>query len=444
MTDFPALAAGSLRSENLSASSFPLMKLPAELRCQIYACVLCREETLFLPTTWYARGPKGCINILRANKQIANEARAILYRHGIFTMEIPCSTRHSIHCETLRSETLSDEFPKLPSTDRVKHWQFDLHFRGLYSEAAETMQPGYTSRHRAEAYQQKYHQDVLSIKEGILEAVTQLAKIEDLQSLTIKFPCRCQPRSTHWQNMHVGFSQIPNVDVTLLISHVLQPLQCLSFKGPVTFIAAQPLLDNDNPLQGPWYQTGITQCQQSACLAFVAHFDKLATFLTGPMPRRDLSSQQHQLLKIKKLIATLYGGDQIEHERDSGTQSKSSRLEREGHARGGPVRRVQQIMQDHRRGTASYLPKTEAPGRPWPRRHRHCSLQELWKHLKSKDQAVPSSRTTIIIPLRHVQYVQQTSSLPAASAYTSKIKQIKSKPYKRGGQSYVKYFISAH
>ncbi|KAL8724020.1 MAG: hypothetical protein Q9166_008174 [cf. Caloplaca sp. 2 TL-2023] len=154
---------------------------------------------------------------------------------------------------------------------------------------------------RAYAYQRKCEVDKVFIREGLLEAAAELAKVENLGSLKIKFPCICPLYDAKSRTIHVGFSESPNGGESLfhLIHDILGPLKSLRFRGPVTFIAAHPLVNEDNDIKGPWNQTHNTQCEHAACLAFVTRFNKLAKSFESSLPRTQLSTQQVIWLKLK-------------------------------------------------------------------------------------------------------------------------------------------------
>lgn len=266
----------------------------------IYRHVLCRLDSRPLPKTWCARGPKGCTNLLRCNRQIADEARNVLYRYGTCTMDISSCMVHHGDCEYSRSKVRFREFPTLSSSGQVKHWQFDLQFQGRYSDTQPVL-PGYRYIHtyRTDIHQQKCRMDRVYMREGILETAARLAKIEHLQSLKIKFPCRCQPHNSKGHIMHVGFSELEPKGRSRSIHAIFRPLKSLFFQGEICFIAAQPMVDSEDPTRGPCYQTRSIQCQEAGCLAFVARFDELGLFLGSLLPRTRLSPQQRSWLDMK-------------------------------------------------------------------------------------------------------------------------------------------------
>ncbi|KAI4279851.1 MAG: hypothetical protein L6R38_004911 [Xanthoria sp. 2 TBL-2021] len=133
--------------------------------------------------------------------------------------------------------------------------------------------------------------------ERILEATGQLAKIRDLRSLKVKFPCICYGRAPFSGIMDDSVDQIFRT-----ICSILEPLDCLRFHGSVLFIAAQP---DPRSLYASSSRTSDEQCQQAACLAFVAHFRALETSLKSPSSRSQLPIQQRKWLEIKHRVASL-------------------------------------------------------------------------------------------------------------------------------------------
>lgn len=91
---------------------------------------------------------------------------------------------------------------------RCKDWQFNLRFNYPYSLLLNT----HLSMPRANisSFGASYDVEGVSMREGILEAVAELAKVEDLRSLKIKFPCLCQAYSSGSEiNLHnIGAAQL--------------------------------------------------------------------------------------------------------------------------------------------------------------------------------------------------------------------------------------------
>ncbi|KAL8756518.1 MAG: hypothetical protein Q9199_002882 [Rusavskia elegans] len=299
------------------------MQLPTELRLQIYSYALGCKYTPKSLSPWIAdcsAPPGGCMALLRCNHQIADEVRELLYPQRCFTVEISAVMMFfSSWGLTERSKpgTTIDRFETfrpLPSTGYIEHWQLDLQFRAPYTLSREM--------HR---YLRKFRRwkridvDRIFIREGILEAVAQLAKLETLGSLKIKFPCFCSMDNTKredyddsWSPTYFDDLEVPDEEVIQLIHHVLEPLKTLCFQGPVMFIAAKPLANSSQSVDSPKYQTEDIQCEQAACLAFVTKFDKLAEFLgRSSLPRAQLSAQHHTWLEIKHRAAKLSCGTEI-------------------------------------------------------------------------------------------------------------------------------------
>lgn len=254
------------------------------------------------------------MTLSQCNQQVAGEVRELLYPRRCFTVEISAmmtffSSRD--FTKPSRPRVLTNRFKPfqpLPLTGYIEHWQFDLQFRAPYILLTE----GHRCLLKFGRWE-RIDVDKIFLREGILEAVAQLAKLDSLGSIKIKFPCRCHIDNTRQEDYGDGWFwggvDMPDEEVIQVIHDVLEPLKTLYFYGPVAFIAAQPVAIDQKPCDSSKCETRDTQCEQADCLAFVAKFDKLAEFLTrSSLPRTQLSSQHHSWLDIKHQAANLSCG----------------------------------------------------------------------------------------------------------------------------------------
>ena len=254
------------------------------------------------------------MTLSQCNHQIAGEVRELLYPRRCFTVEISAmmtffSSRD--FTKPSRPRVLTNRFKPfqpLPSTGYIEHWQFDLQFHASYILLTE----GHRCLLKFGRWE-RIDVDKTFLREGILEAVAQLAKLDNLGSIKIKFPCRCDIDNTRQEDYGDGWVlcgvDMPDEEVTQVIHDVLEPLRTLYFHGPVAFLAAQPLAIDQKSGDRSKCETRDMQCEQADCLAFVARFDKLAQFLTrSSLPRTQLSSQHHSWLEIKHQAANLSCG----------------------------------------------------------------------------------------------------------------------------------------
>ena len=272
-----------------SAGFFPFMQLPAELRLQIYHLMLPSQDEPSKSLAWSV-GPKGCMNLLLSNRKIWSEAREVVYKHSAFTIDI--STSSAIKFLALDTSPKShlpfEVIQPTASIDHIKDWQLDLRFFAPYVSFTLPAEANWFSR---------IHGDELYMGERIVEATGQLAKIRDLRSLKIKFPCVCYGQAAF------GITYNPVGRISRSIHYFLEPLKCLRFHGSVRFIAARP---DPSSLHRPPTRMFDEQCQEQGCLAFIAQFRDLETTLRSPsssLPQ--LPVQQRKWLEIKRRAATL-------------------------------------------------------------------------------------------------------------------------------------------
>ncbi|KAI4230394.1 MAG: hypothetical protein L6R36_000022 [Xanthoria steineri] len=272
-----------------STGFFPFMQLPAELRLQIYHLMLPSQDEPSKSSAWSV-GPKGCMNLLLSNRKIWSEAREVVYKHSAFTVDI--STSSALKFLALNTSP-KDHLPfevirPTASIDHIKDWQIELRFYAPYVSFTLPVGANWFSR---------IHGDEVYMGERILEATGQLAKIRDLRSLKIKFPCVCYGQAAF------GILYDPVGRISRSIHYFLEPLKCLRFHGSVRFIAARP---DSSSLHRPPVRMFDEQCQEPDCLAFIAQFRDLETSLRGPSSSvPQLPVQQRKWLEIKRRVGTL-------------------------------------------------------------------------------------------------------------------------------------------
>ncbi|KAL8652419.1 MAG: hypothetical protein Q9226_004279 [Calogaya cf. arnoldii] len=259
-------------SKSGPAPTFPLMRLPLELRRRIYSLALPAQDTPLRSNSWsriiggkYNGGQHNhFMNLLVANKEVSHEAREVLYGLNCFTVLLSSST------EFLPWSYQPDRyelFPSKPSMKHIKNWQLDLDL--------------YTGYER-------------SIAAGLLDTSEELAKIDKLQTLKVRFPCIC--KATNDPN-HLLSRE--NRSATMKL--ILQPLKRLHFAKSATFIAAPTGTKSYGDIDVSY--TKSTQCTEANCLAFVASFDDLKHFLEDPtLSRLQPTEQQKQWLDIRQRL----------------------------------------------------------------------------------------------------------------------------------------------
>lgn len=148
------------------------MRLPPELRDYVYKLALPHQES---PTSGWATvagTPNESMNLLLVNKQISAEAPKILYGHNPFTMVIS-TYRSSLLGSFDEVSWLLKPIQAPPSLLDDKNWQL-----ALWPEARLLRGTGY-------GYGDFYEKD------AILSACSEIAKVDNLQSLKLSIPCLC-------------------------------------------------------------------------------------------------------------------------------------------------------------------------------------------------------------------------------------------------------------
>ncbi|KAI4281667.1 MAG: hypothetical protein L6R38_003510 [Xanthoria sp. 2 TBL-2021] len=289
---------------NQAVPKFPLMKLPLELRRNIYSLVLPKEEKS-RSSGWanIVGTPNEFMNLLLVNKQVSEEARSVLYGLNTFTMVI--SEARTL---LLGSYDTHDflPLPTKPSLPFIENWQIALwpsHMRMVDRPDA------------------RFHDAVFS-------ACSELAKTPDLKTLKLSIPCLCE----HFENSLISCS-CPRVngrchcdrqeieDIHDAFINILVPFNQLRFKGKVQIVAtAKPPAQrwSNNALSYPtrfprdlsddkrgYIQLSNLphqQCQEPLCISFAASFDPVTTLLMGNTTPLTLTEDQVDWLDLKKRI----------------------------------------------------------------------------------------------------------------------------------------------
>ncbi|KAI4244097.1 MAG: hypothetical protein L6R40_003081 [Gallowayella cf. fulva] len=275
---------------------FMLMKLPLEVRRNIYSFALPVQDTAHKSTDWATIvAPNDdqdyCMNLLLSNKTVSHEAREVLYGHKTFTVVLRDSDifflgRRAFSAVEDKHGDSFALFPSSPSMEYIKNWQVVLELR-------------YGHPHNDE-----------HIRESVLGMSEALGSIEGLETLKVGFPCLCSER-------HAATTRQSSDRRHRYIRATLQPLMTLRFHSRVVFIAAAaapPRLENDRePAPRGFFQNSSThyphQCQEPECLGLVASLDDLQASLTSSPPRRvGFTDPQRQWLDVKRRAAAVAFG----------------------------------------------------------------------------------------------------------------------------------------
>lgn len=274
------------------------MKLPTELRLQVYLFHLPSRDAEDNSTAWSSGpcGSKGCLSLLLVNRKISNETREMVYSHNSVTVELSGQRIELLSSDLPRywwsfTPIRFQIFPITPSFRFIKHWQLNLRFRTHYSCSREQDTYCYDGRPSKHTFT-KFEMDKLSISDRLLETASELAKLDEIQSLKVKFPCLCGICSYER-------ASVPTEMLVRMLCSVLQPLR--SLKQPAMFIAASPTQVDAISFDLVSSQTCNTQCLEPACAAFVAQVQRLhRKQLQG-----SLSAQQRKWLDINHRAASI-------------------------------------------------------------------------------------------------------------------------------------------
>lgn len=267
------------RPQKPQQPSFPFMKLPLELRRNIYNMVLPSQDVPIRSPEWanMIGTPNKFMNLLLVNRQISEEARSVLYGLNTFTITIVGgATFVEGSWNTLEPQSLETT----PSLRYIKNWQLRFPL-DIHPECGE---------------------ENTQIRAAILSTCAELATIPDLQSLKILIPCLCEYahryRCSRCRNLKAGNGAtcrcIDIEDIHEDIVYSLAPLNHLRFKHDVQFIS----MDWSSP-------RGNQQCQKSACLSFTASFNSFVTTLRGDSAPLQLTPSQSEWFRLKRHAAQI-------------------------------------------------------------------------------------------------------------------------------------------
>ncbi|KAL8937086.1 MAG: hypothetical protein Q9216_004601 [Gyalolechia sp. 2 TL-2023] len=282
----------SLKSnEQSQPTGFPFLRLPVDIRQHFYTLILPGQNFPMNAGRWAEVSdiPSDFIGILRANKQISDEALQVLYGGTCSTVIITGQEMRSFKF----NEDLRFFLPFKPTgtTEYMRNWQLAMRFDAEYDSdpmPCNMLAPHHDSQLTTEQYY---------IREGVLSTTAVLARVSDLQTLKVSFPCLC--KKTH----------DTSVDrVREAITFAVEPLKRLRFHANVTFIAAAPILEPSEYLEqvklAPTSAAN-TQCQQPACVAFRDSLNEVKTKLQDDTPRATLTARQSKWLDLKQFAASM-------------------------------------------------------------------------------------------------------------------------------------------
>ncbi|KAI4145502.1 MAG: hypothetical protein L6R39_003794 [Caloplaca ligustica] len=207
--------AGASTSTDLQDRSFHFMTFTAEIRCSIYRAVLPYKRSRLLQPAqgssstanvaatatqnpkkeWlsWENVPNTCMALLRLNKKVASEARAVMYgERAVFNVTVDSSG--TIFQNRRYKLPYFQPFPSSSNWQFTHHWMVDLRFHvprhlkqpvncGYEFDEAGVAVNTFNIRTFAALY------EYITIMEGFVPLCSELAKVPDLKTLTIKLPC---------------------------------------------------------------------------------------------------------------------------------------------------------------------------------------------------------------------------------------------------------------
>ena len=275
---------GKPRAGRLAASrqtAFPFVRLPPELRDYVYKLALPHQE---LPNSGWATmtgTPNEFMNLLLANKQISAEVRKVLYGLNPFTMVI----------STYRSSLLGsfDEvswnikpIQAPPSLSYIKNWQL-----ALWPEPRLFGSNGY-------GYGDFFEKD------AIPSICSEIAKIDNLQTLKLSVPCLCHLLAPQpFEDFEL--EDIDDVHDSLV--DLLLPLNQLRFAGHVQIMTTSKPRSFPEKRDKKGYielaNLRYEQCSEPICQTFAASFEPLRALLMGKSTTNSLTPHQVKWLDLK-------------------------------------------------------------------------------------------------------------------------------------------------
>ncbi|KAI4195280.1 MAG: hypothetical protein LQ346_003483 [Caloplaca aetnensis] len=224
-------------TESSVPASSPILRLPVEIRQEIYRLFLPSQRLAIRSSSWVNiyRPSNAFVGLLGVNRQIRDEALAIVHGAVGFSAALP-----DYPAKRRSFQGLSDWLRPLPSTGSIgytKHWELCL---------------------KPELPKSPYQLLHVQVKQNIRAISVELLKVPNLQSLKVKVPCFCP----YYSGIAHGYIFEDGVYQNAV--HGLQTLQHIRVTGQVTVMTVQDLCHD-------------TQCQRIACLHLAAAFPDMKT-----------------------------------------------------------------------------------------------------------------------------------------------------------------------
>lgn len=204
---FPIASSNSrFKMESFIDTSSLLLRLPLELRREIYSQVLPHENVHTTGPQWLGTsigssfeyddspegGPQGSTRILLACRQVYEESATMLYSEGLHTVTI-CAGGFA-GTAFLEKEILPSEsgHPKIPAAAKfVRNWQIDI----WRTEFRYTPEPTVKNFKQAMLTHYSWHK----VLAGISLCEEMFATVQDLKTITFKLPGHCCTRFVSWK-----------------------------------------------------------------------------------------------------------------------------------------------------------------------------------------------------------------------------------------------------
>ncbi|KAL8649330.1 MAG: hypothetical protein Q9210_004464 [Variospora velana] len=270
--------------------SFPFIRLPLELRHQIYGLALPHQEVSTGGWTTIVGTSNESMNLLLINQQILHEARSVLYGQNGFTMLISPFRILFLDFDTEVDLTAMLTTPSLPY---IKNWQLAL-------------------------WPQVCNLDGIHYNNAVLSASAELAKIQGLRSLNLSVPCVCGHLGIpHIQGIQGGcwalYGNLAKVEyVHEMVVDILTPLNMLWFRGSVQIITTTKAARCCTHCPARFRESearkdaiGLAgsihrQCQHPPCLALAASFEPLRASLMSKSTPLSLTPKKAKWLESKQ------------------------------------------------------------------------------------------------------------------------------------------------
>ena len=282
-------------TDSASPFTFNILEAPIEIRRLIYDFVLPIQDTPRRDNKSWAtieNVPNTSMGLLRANRQISQEALDVLYGSNAFTIFIH---PHSAVCfQWSRLETFSfKQFDPPYPISRIQKWQINLGFNPYYRMF--TSARDYVNADNHLNLPADINRDSSCTRDVVRSIADELIKCPNLKSLKVRIPCVCY---RHRDNA-AGIAEIAEA-----VRSSISPLGRLAFNGSITFITAT----STDIVGRSWVQwqdlgSGPSQCRQPACLGLAADLKSfLKTLVCPSSPRLQLSSYEREWLDLKRRI----------------------------------------------------------------------------------------------------------------------------------------------